>query len=315
MILNDYRTQDFKNYLYKKYVGAEDLINEYLKNPEAQEFKGFWPEFSRAYRYAGFAYSNGKCISKNPEKAFGYFIKATKFNDKYSSRALGWSFQYGCGTKININKAKKYYLKAAEMGEVEAIANLGYLYSSDKENYNPEQSIMFLKHAIEKNPEHKFANFFIGLNYYNGIGVKKNIKKAIKHFERAAEYGVTPARNELMNIYLDSHLNGSIKDAKAKYFYWRDFKYVNQNENNEGIIEKPDAENVVQYSQIARSSQHVILYDCGACFPSLVDSNNNMYIVRFNSNVSFSDIMHQRKSVEELSKEVILDKELIRIVI
>lgn len=85
--------------------------------------------------------------------------------------------------------------------------------------------------------------------------------------------------------------------------------------DNEGIIEKQDAENIVQYSQIARSCQYVILYNSGACFPSLVDNNNNMYIVRFDSNVSFSDIMHNRKSGEELSKEVILDKELIRIVI
>ena len=84
---------------------------------------------------------------------------------------------------------------------------------------------------------------------------------------------------------------------------------------NEGIIEKPDAENVAQYAQIARSCQHVILYDCGACFPSLVDNNNHIYIVRFNSNVSFSDLMHKKKSVDETSKEVILHKELIRIVI
>lgn len=85
--------------------------------------------------------------------------------------------------------------------------------------------------------------------------------------------------------------------------------------DNEGIIEKPDAENVVQYAQIARSCQHVILYDCGVCFPSLVDSNNKMYIVRFNSNVSFSDIIHKRTSIKNLSKEVLLGKELIKIII
>ena len=61
--------------------------------------------------------------------------------------------------------------------------------------------------------------------------------------------------------------------------------------------------------------QHVILYDCGCCFPSLVDNNNNLYIVRFESETSFSDIMNQRKSSEEMIKEVIMDKELIRIVI
>lgn len=85
--------------------------------------------------------------------------------------------------------------------------------------------------------------------------------------------------------------------------------------DNEGIIEKPDAENVVQYAQIARSCQHVILYECGVCFPSLVDSNNKMYIVRFNSNISFSDIVHKRTSVKNLSKEVVLGKELIKIII
>lgn len=85
--------------------------------------------------------------------------------------------------------------------------------------------------------------------------------------------------------------------------------------DNEGIIEKPDAENVVQYAQIARSCQHIILYDCGACFLSLVDNNNHLYIVKFESKVSFSDIMHQRKLGNKLSKLVILDKNLIRIII
>jgi hypothetical protein len=85
--------------------------------------------------------------------------------------------------------------------------------------------------------------------------------------------------------------------------------------DNDGIIEKPDAENVVQYAQIARNCQHVILYDCGICFPSLVDNNNHLYIIRFESNVSFSDIIHQRKSNNEFTKEMILDKDLINIII
>jgi len=85
--------------------------------------------------------------------------------------------------------------------------------------------------------------------------------------------------------------------------------------DNDGIIEKPDAENVVQYAQIARNCQHVILYDCGVCFPSLVNNNNHLYIVRLNSNVSFSDIIHQRKSDNEFTKEMILDKDLINIII
>lgn len=82
-----------------------------------------------------------------------------------------------------------------------------------------------------------------------------------------------------------------------------------------GIIEKWDAENVVQYAQIAKKCNHVILLDCGACFLSLVDNNNQLYILDYDSIVSFSDLMNNKISYDKLSKKNILDKELIRIII
>ena len=42
---------------------------------------------------------------------------------------------------------------------------------------------------------------FIGLMYANGIGVEKNMLKAIKHYEMSAELNNSEAINNLGKIY------------------------------------------------------------------------------------------------------------------
>ena len=89
-----------------------------------------------------------------------------------------------------------------------------------------------------------------------------------------------------------------------------------------GIVKKSDGENGVQYAQIARKCEHVIIYHSGICFPSLVDNNNKLYIVEpifnfgfinLNSQISFFDLMKQENINKILPKRIILGKEIIKI--
>ena len=90
--------------------------------------------------------------------------------------------------------------------------------------------------------------------------------------------------------------------------------------DNSGITVKPNAENILQYAQIAKQCQDVILIDCGACWPSLINNNdsndndnNTFYIIREGSNTSFSNIVNKNISIANLKKEVLFCKELIKI--
>ena len=46
---------------------------------------------------------------------------------------LGQCYQYGYGTAPNLRRAKKYYKKAAKLGNAEAQQSLGWLYESAAE--------------------------------------------------------------------------------------------------------------------------------------------------------------------------------------
>ncbi len=199
-----------------------------------------------ANRYAGYAYSNGVCVPKNYDLAFEHFVKSARHGDKYSEQAVGWSYQYGCGTEIDIQKAKEYYEKAAYKDEVEAIINLGHLYASEVNFFDPKLSMQYLTEALEIDPLHGYANYFMALNYHKLPGFQKDIKLAINYYEKAAKAGVISARHELLEIYKAGIMLGNIKDAETKLIYWKNFKINTNNEWSPSLINSKSKETLLK---------------------------------------------------------------------
>jgi hypothetical protein len=143
--------------------------------------------------------------------------------------------------------------------------------------------------------------------------------------KRIFYYNVTPRSGQYNGIKINHNNNITKLCNEFKDYYViipksADLEYPNLVcLEKYGIIESPEAENVIQSAQIARNCQHIILYECGVCLPAIVNNNNNLYIIRLDSKISFSEIMNQRETgkeiTKELSKENLLDKELIRIII
>ena len=102
----------------------------------------------------------------------------------------------GVDHKKDYEKAIKWYSQAADKGKLEAMSTLGHIY--DFGGYGVERNIQkkflwnkkefegYLKHANEGNVESQRK---IGVFYEYGHGVEKDLKEAIKWYERASSKG------------------------------------------------------------------------------------------------------------------------------
>ena len=118
--------------------------------------------------------------------------KLNQIKDKESISSI-YALVYHLGLK-EYDKAEKYYLKAIEKGNVDALFNIGNLYSDQKEYDKAEK--YYLK-AIEKG--NVDALFNIG-NLYSD---QKEYDKAEKYYLKAIEKGNVDALFNIGNLYSD----------------------------------------------------------------------------------------------------------------
>ncbi len=116
---------------------------------------------------------------KSYRKAFKLFKKAAKQGNRMAMGELGVLFKYGRGCNLNFNKARKWFKKGAELGDRKSIYSLGYLYLKGFGNIDQDYS-----KAVKwfQKTDHPMAKYWLGVCYYYGYGVEKNIQKAHKLF-------------------------------------------------------------------------------------------------------------------------------------
>jgi TPR repeat protein len=80
-------------------------------------------------------YFDGVGVMENKPKAYIYFKVAA--NEEYHTRTevmVGMMHEYGEGTRQNMDKALKYYKRAAKQGNIHALNKLKWCEES-KENF------------------------------------------------------------------------------------------------------------------------------------------------------------------------------------
>ncbi len=112
---------------------------------------------------------------ENYKKAFKLIKKSAKQNNAIAAGDLGVLYKYGRGTNQNYNKARKWFKKGAELGNDKATYSLGYLFF--KGFGTIEQNYSKAVKWFEKS-DYPMAKYWLGVSYYYGYGVKKNIEKA-----------------------------------------------------------------------------------------------------------------------------------------
>lgn len=196
------------------------------KNPEKALFwikKAVSQANSDAQAILGSWYYEGTGVKKDYDEAFKLFKKAAEQGNAEARLYLGIMFINGEGTKINVEEgcrlvieaaeqgnaeaqfflaqwyydgtieggsksdAVEWFRKAAEQDWVKAQSFLGAIYLTDESIRDHEEAYKWLKSAAEKNDA--IAQFNLGLMYWHGIYVKRDVGEAKKWIQKAAEQG------------------------------------------------------------------------------------------------------------------------------
>jgi len=161
----------------------------------------------------GMRYKNGEGVEPNVEKAIAYFKIAAELGHMLGQMAVG-SYYYAMN---DCYEAIKWIGMAAELGNAEALFNMGVFYM---EGMGCDQDMelsakYFHRAARRRHPEAQFAYADL---LSNGWGVEKDEKRAVKFFSDAAENGHVEAMYRLGEIYEQGIGTNVNLEAAAKWY-------------------------------------------------------------------------------------------------
>jgi TPR repeat protein len=133
----------------------------------------------------------------NTEERLLLFRRLAELGNAEGQYECGWSYEYGESIAEDKKEAMKWYMKAAEQGNVKAQIQLGNHYnnsSDDKEETKKEAFKWYMKAAEQGD---RFAQYSIGEYYERGFGVLIDEQEAVKWYTKAAEQGSSYAKKAL----------------------------------------------------------------------------------------------------------------------
>lgn len=155
-------------------------------------------------------------IGEDEQKARDLTDKATQMNDEWALYILAHGYNYGSyGYPQDVNKAKEYYERCIELGEMfysDALSELGLeLVDSKNSFFDSERGINLLSKASELGDDS--ATNYLGYMYEMGLYVTTDTNKAIEYYKLAAENDYPSSQYRLGRLLIDG-LFGAPKDEK-----------------------------------------------------------------------------------------------------
>ena len=145
-------------------------------------------------------YSTSTPFKQNFTKAKKYYKRAAQMGNSYSQYHLGWLYLTK-GTTSDMQKAAKWFKCAADQGNSHAHYYLGWMYTRGRGmHHNYLEAIKCFKAAAKQG--HSHAQYEIGWMYEVGKGVKQNSQKSAKWYRLAAEEGDVEAQSTLAAMYM-----------------------------------------------------------------------------------------------------------------
>lgn len=168
-----------------------------------------------------------KKISFNPE-----LLPMAKNGDPESQRKLGQCYLFGKGVEKNTQEGIKWLQKSAETENLNALVLLFGIYLKGEfgADQDMEKAVSYLQRAANKKATDQqtkecIAGFqcVLGNFYETGNGVKKDLKEAIRWYEKSADAGNPLGEASLGALYYDGR--GVPRDpAKAVEFFEKSAK-------------------------------------------------------------------------------------------
>ncbi len=180
-------------------------------------------------------------------------ITARKKYSPEAIRMLADCLFSGVGCEPDQPRAVKLLQRAADLGEPEALAKMGFLYEYGKQvRPDPKTALEYYRKAAEAGhpmAQFKYAEalaegevagkklgdalpwyrssakqncpqalFRLGVLHYDGTGVTKDFRQAAKYFFQAAKLGYARAQFNLANMFDHGEITG--KPDREAAFYW-----------------------------------------------------------------------------------------------
>lgn len=170
------------------------------------------------YNDKGYVLATGRGKKINYAKALKWFKKAARLGDLNAMNNIGATYERNIGVKQDYRKAMKWYLKAAGFENACAMSNIGNLY---------EQGLgVAVDYALARKWYEKasrrgetYATVKLGYLYEDGRGVKKDYAKALALYQEAAAKGSRDGISYLGGLYYAG--KGVEKDyARAMELFW-----------------------------------------------------------------------------------------------
>lgn len=212
--------------MYRTGLGVEkniQMMEEYLKRASDA---GHLPSIM----FLADSYYNGKLLQRNEAEAIRLYRKAAVFGNPEAIFAVALAYQDGIGVEKNLEMSSDYfdlYLHSLMMPyQVDALwfvksgaapdgTNIENFCSKSSRFANTEilRNVIEYKVSKEKPITEELnlleilsdsgnteAAFMLGEYYRNGFGVEKNLKRAMKHYGKGAEFGDWRCREKINEI-------------------------------------------------------------------------------------------------------------------
>jgi TPR repeat protein len=161
----------------------------------------------------------------------------------------GMLHYYGLGLSKDLQQSVDCYTRAAELGSVESLSNLGSLYESSDSGalMNLAKAKYYYEKSAQKNCN--VAAYDLGAIYLGGHGEPADASKAVYWFKRAAKQNFAPALYQLANCY-ESGIGGChsaaarfklLKRAALASYSPAEFKLGQMYEAGQGTAKDLDA--------------------------------------------------------------------------
>ncbi len=133
-------------------------------------------------------------------EAIRWFRLAAENGDSDAQAELGFLYVSGTGVSRDLAEGIRWFRLAAEQGHAKAQYNLGICYQKgDGVPKDLTESARWYRLAADRG--HKVAPGLLGIYYYVGDGVEKDLSEAIRWFRVAAERGNATAQHNIGCCY------------------------------------------------------------------------------------------------------------------
>ena len=141
-------------------------------------------------------FNNGIGVARNYKLAFNWYFRAIDNGSVTALYNIATMYETGLGVEKDLTLAFNYYAKAAEKGSSLAQYELGMMYLKGTA---VDRNYALAKEWLDKSthPEKYIA---LGEIYENGLGVKKDILKALHSYETAKILDVDTAKPNIERI-------------------------------------------------------------------------------------------------------------------